>query len=193
MTAMLDFTTIPRAREPVYPLKVSENGRYFVDQKGDPVFWLGTTQWQLVRGYSLEDAQTILEKTKGKGFTFAQVMLMGVGDGTIPNVHGEKPWIDDNPLTPNEAYFKNVDAVVQIARENNVVISMTLFHQSHRKYITLGNARAWAKWIAERYKNVPTLVWSMTPEAKKGFVPILRELAAGLRRRWWCSSDHDQA
>ena len=38
-------------------------------------------------------------------------MLMGVGDGTKPNVHGEKPWIDNNPLTPNEAYFKNVDAV----------------------------------------------------------------------------------
>lgn len=191
--ALLNLTTISLAREPVYPLKVSENGRYFVDQKGEPVFWLGTTQWQLFREYSLEDAKTILEKTKGKGFTFAQVMLMGVGDGTKPNVHGEKPWIDDNPLTPNEAYFKNVDAVVQIARENNVVISMTLFHQSYRKYITLGNARAWAKWIAERYKSVPTIVWSMTPEAKKEFVPILRELAAGLRRRLWCSSDHIQA
>jgi predicted PP-loop superfamily ATPase len=30
-----------------------------------------------------------------KGFAFAQVMLMGVGDGTKPNVYGEKPWIDE--------------------------------------------------------------------------------------------------
>jgi hypothetical protein len=29
------------AEEPVYPVKVSPNGRYFVDQKGKPVFWLG--------------------------------------------------------------------------------------------------------------------------------------------------------
>jgi hypothetical protein len=169
------------AAEPVYPVKVSENGRYFVDQKGQPVFWLGTTQWQLFREYKLEDARTILEKTKDKGFVFAQVMLMGVGDGTKPNVYGEKPWINDNPLTPNEAYFKNVDAVVQIARENNVNISMTLYHQRYRKYITLDNARAWAKWIAQRYKDVPTIVWSMTPEAKQEFVPILRELTAGLK------------
>jgi hypothetical protein len=28
-------------------LKVSADGRYFVDQNGSPVFWLGTTQWQL--------------------------------------------------------------------------------------------------------------------------------------------------
>jgi hypothetical protein len=141
-----------RAGEPVYPLKVSENHRYFVDQRGDPVFWLGTTQWQLFREYNLTDARTIIEKTKARGFAFAQVMLMGVGDGTKPNVYGEKPWIDDNPLTPNERYFTNVDAVVQIARENNLVISMTVFHQRYRKSITLEKARPWAKWIAQRYQ-----------------------------------------
>jgi hypothetical protein len=170
-----------RAGEPAYPLKVSENARYFVDQKGSPVFWLGTTQWELFRGYTLEDASTILEKTKGKGFAFAQVMLMGVGEGTKPNVYGEKAWIDNNPLTPNEAYFKHVDAVMDAARRNNVVISMTMFHQRYRKFITQQNARAWAKWVAQRYKGFPNLVWSMTPEAKQDFVPILRELAAGLR------------
>jgi hypothetical protein len=167
--------------EPVYPVKVSANHRYFVDQKGAPVFWLGTTQWQLFREYSLDDARTIIEKSKERGFAFAQVMLMGVGDGTKPNVHGEKPWHDNNPLTPNEGYFKNVDAVVQIARENNLNISMTLYHQRYRKFITLDNARAWARWVARRYKDVPTIVWSMTPEAKPEFVPVLRELAAGLR------------
>ena len=165
----------------MHPLKVSANGRYFVDQKGDPVFWLGTTQWQLFREYRLEEAEVILEKTRSKGFAFAQVMMMGVGDGTKPNVYGEKPWVDDNPLTPNEAYFQNVDAVVQIAREKNVAISMTLFHQRYRACITVENARAWARWVAQRYADVPTIVWSMTPEAKPEFVPILRELAAGLR------------
>jgi hypothetical protein len=165
---------------PVYPVKVSDNGRYFVDQKGTPVFWLGTTQWQLFREYKIEDTRTILEKTADKGFVFAQVMLAGVGDGTKPNVYGEKPWINDNPLTPNEAYFNNVDAVVQIARENSVNISMTLFHQRWRKIITAENGRAWAKWLAQRYKDVPNIVWSMTPEAKPEFVPVLRELAAGL-------------
>jgi hypothetical protein len=177
--AMLAASSL--AGEPVYPLKVSGNGRYFVDQKNDPVFWLGTTQWQLFRDYKLEEARTIVERTKARGFAFAQVMLMGVGDGTKPNVYGQKPWMDDNPLTPNEGYFTNVDAVVRIARENNLVISMTIFHQRYRKAITLERARPWAKWIAQRYKDVPTLVWSMTPEAKPEFAPILRELAAGLR------------
>jgi hypothetical protein len=177
----LILTTSLLATEPVYPLRVSENHRYFVDQKGDPVFWLGTTQWQLFREYKLDEARTIIERTKAHGFAFAQVMLLGVGDGTKPNVYGEKPWLDDNPLTPNEGYFTNVDAVVRIARENNLVISMTMFHQRYRKFITLEKARAWAKWVGQRYRDVPTIVWSMTPEAKPEFLPLMRELAAGLR------------
>ena len=169
------------AAEPVYPVKVSPNGRYFVDQRGEPVFWLGTTQWQLFREYTLEEARLILDKSKDNGFVFLQVMLMGVGDGTKANVHGHKPWNDNNPLTPNEAYFQNVDAVMQAARERNLIISMTLYHQRYRKFITLDNARAWAKWLAGRYRAMPDIVWSMTPEAKPDFVPVLRELAAGLR------------
>jgi hypothetical protein len=168
------------AGEPVYPVKVSANGRYIVDQRGDPVFWLGTTQWQLFREYKLEEARLILDKSKDKGFVFLQVMLMGVGDGTKTNVYGHKPWIDNNPLTPNEEYFQNVDAVMQAVRERNLIISMTLYHQRYRKYITLDNARAWAKWLAQRYKEMPNIVWSMTPEAKQEFVPVVRELAVGL-------------
>jgi hypothetical protein len=169
------------AEQIAFPVKISPNHRYFVDQDGTPVFWLGTTQWQLFRGYKLDEARTILEKSRSHGFVFAQVMLMGVGDGTAPNVYGEKPWLNDNPLTPNEAYFNNVDAVVRIAENNNVAISMTLYHQRYRKHITIENARPWAKWLATRYKAAPNIIWSMTPEARQEFVPVLRELAAGLR------------
>jgi hypothetical protein len=179
--SIIAFTAEARGGQPAYPLKVSENRRYFVDQKGDPVFWLGTTQWQLFREYTLEEARMIIEKTKAHGFAFAQVMLAGVGDGTKPNVYGQKPWLNNDPLTPNEEYFKHVDAVVQIARENDLVISMTIFHQRWRNIITREKARPWAAWIAHRYRDVPTIVWSMTPEAKPDFAPVVRELASGLR------------
>jgi len=104
-----------------------------------------------------------------------------VGDGSRTNVYGQKPWLDDNPLTPNEAYFQNVDAVLQAARERDLILYLMPYHQTCRKRITIANARAWAKWLAQRYKEVPNVVWSLIPEAKSEFVPILRELAAGLR------------
>jgi hypothetical protein len=64
----------------------------------------------------------------------------GIMGSRIYFVYGQKPWVDDNPLTPDEGYFTNMDAVVQIARQNNLVISMTMFHQRYRKFITLQNA-----------------------------------------------------
>lgn len=89
---------------PHLPIKVNENGRYFVDQSGSPVFWLGTTQWELFRGYSQEDARTILEESRKNGFTAVQVGFLGVGDGTRPNFYGQKPWLNNDPLMPNDAY-----------------------------------------------------------------------------------------
>ena len=179
--ALLAVSSSALAQKTAFPVAVSEDKRYFVDSKGEPVFWLGTTQWQLFREYKLEDARTILERSAANGFKFAQVMLMGVGDGTAPNVYGAKPWINDDPLTPNEDYFKNVDAVLKIAGDCNVAISMTVYHQRYRKFITLEKARPWATWLGRRYRDVPNIVWSMTPEATKEFIPVLRELAAGLR------------
>ncbi len=114
------FAALACAEESQFAVKVSPNGRYFIDQTGKPAFWLGTTQWQLCRDYTLNEAKLIIQKSKEKGFTCVLVMLTGVGDGTKANVHGEKPWLGDNPLTPNEAYFRNVDAVLQAARENNI-------------------------------------------------------------------------
>jgi hypothetical protein len=174
-------TSAAPAASIAWPVRVSANGRYFVDHEDRPVFWLGTTQWELFRGYKLEDAQLILDKSKDKGFVFVQTMLVGVGDGSRANVYAQKPWLDDNPLTPNEAYFRNVDVVVQAARERDLILYLMPYHQTCRKRITVADARPWARWLARRYKEVPNIVWSLIPEAKPEFVPILRELATGLR------------
>ena len=77
----------------VGPIRVSENGRYFVDDQGKPFYLLADTQWELFRRYSLDEAKVILENRKAKGFTVLMVMLTGVGPGTEPNLAGERPWI----------------------------------------------------------------------------------------------------
>jgi hypothetical protein len=169
------------AWNPKFPIKVSRNGRYFIDQAGAPVFWLGTTQWELFRGYSLEDAKAIIEGSGKAGFTFIQTKLLGGGDGTKPNTAGDKPFVNDDPLTPNEAYFSNVDAVVRAAAEKNMVLSFSIYHQSYRKIFPLEKVRPWARWFAARYAGAPNIFWNMTPEATAEFVPIIRALAAGIR------------
>ncbi len=180
---LLQVSARALAKEPVFPVKISENKRYFVDQNDEPVFWMGTTHWNLFFKCNLEDATTTLEMIKEKGFSFVQVMILGApNDGTKPDIFGQKPWRNhDDPLVPNEDYFKRVDDIIEAARQNNVIISLTVFHQRWRKYITEENGRQYGRLIGARYKDMPNIVWSMTPAATEAFVPVLREIAAGLR------------
>lgn len=162
-------------------LKISPNGRYFLDPAGAPFFWLGDTQWQLTRDVPLPDVTEILRRRKRQGFSAFQVMLTGVGEGLLPNVEGQKPWINDDPATPNDAYFRGADKVIAAAGEAGIVLVLGIYHQEQANRITPANARAYAKWIAQRYKSAPHIIWTMYPKATAEFIPICRELAAGLR------------
>ena len=102
------------------PILVSDDGRYFVRPGGEPFFWLGDTQWELFRLFSLEDVQRIVESRAKLGFTCLQIMLVGVDP--LENVEGQLPWHDGDPLKPNERYFEYVDKAIDLCRRNSIPI-----------------------------------------------------------------------
>ena len=174
---------------PGSPIGVSPDGRYFVDSEGRPSFWLGDTQWELFRRYSPETALRILRDRQAKGFSVILVMLTGVDmahigggpDAPYTNLEGQLPWLDGDPARPNERYFRHVDHVIGLGAETGQTLVVGVFHQWHRDIITVEKARAWARWVARRYRDVPNLMWSMYPRAEASYIPVCRELAAGLQ------------
>jgi hypothetical protein len=56
-------------------LKVSENGRYFVDGQGKPFLYHADTGWQLFTRLTPEEALKYLATRKQQGFTAIQVMF----------------------------------------------------------------------------------------------------------------------
>jgi hypothetical protein len=170
------------AADPAFPLKVSPNHRYFVDANDVPFYWLGDTQWDLFRDFTLEDTKSALVDRAAKGFSVIQVMVLGVHGGTTPNVYGEQPFINDNPDTPNEAYFKRVDSIVKTADKLELVLVIGIYHQAedYSRLITTNNAARWARWLGHRYRNCDNVIWTTYPTATNSFLPIARELAAGL-------------
>jgi hypothetical protein len=171
------------------PTHISANGRYFLDATGRPSFWLGDTQWELFRCFTAETATRILRDRQAKGFSAVLVMLTGVDPAHIGvnreapyvNLHGEQPWIGNDPDTPNERYFEHVDTMIRLGDVTDQTLVVGIYHQWHRDIITLGKARRWARWVARRYRDVPNLLWSMYPRAEQGYIPVCRELAAGLQ------------
>ncbi len=174
-----------------YPIQVSPNGRYFVDQKGVPFFWLGDTAWPLFAQYSREEAEAYLANRGAKGFTVVQgVLAWGGGTGFEskvpgPNYAGEKPWLDDNPATPNDSYFKHVDDLVEFARQRGLILAMLPtwgYYVCDVQAIHMGNARAYGRWLGARYKAVPNIVWvSGGDRIPTRYEAVYQELALGLR------------
>jgi hypothetical protein len=162
-------------------MRVSGNGRYFVDEDKRPAFWLGDTQWELFRLFTRADAAEVLRRRAEQGFSAIQVMVTGVGDGTKPNLAGQAPWEGDDPARPNEAYFRRADESVEDALDAGLVLVLGVYHQTQRERLTTANARAYARCVAERYADAPHVIWTTYPEAKPEYLPVMREVAAGLR------------
>src|SRR5262245_49923285 len=109
-------------------LKVSPNGRHFVDQEGKPFFYLGDTCWLLFQRLNKEEVEEYLKDRAGKGFTVIQAyVLRGLGkkhpDGNS-SLPGATPLLDRDPARPNEEFFKNVDHVVNRANELGLVMGL---------------------------------------------------------------------
>jgi hypothetical protein len=168
------------ATSKVAPLRISGNGRYFVDRGGQPFFWLGDTLWHLHRSFSPADARAIMENRREKGFSAVLVMLIGYEPDPRPNINGDHPWLDSDPSRPNERYFEHVDTVMRIACELDLIQVLGVYHKTQDRFYTLDRARQSARWIAGRYRDIPQISWSMYPEAKKQYLPVVRAIAEGL-------------
>ncbi|MCJ7752763.1 MAG: glycoside hydrolase family 140 protein [Armatimonadetes bacterium] len=164
----------------IAPLGISSNGRYFVDKKAQPFFWLGDTLWHLYRSFSPADVRAILTSRKERGFSAVLVMLIGYEADPAPNINGDRPWLGSDPSRPNERYFEHVDTVMRIACELDLIQVLGVYHKTQDRFYDPGRARASARWIASRYRDVPQIIWSMYPEAKRQYLPVVRAIAQGL-------------
>ena len=167
-------------------INISSNGRH-VDGNGKPLFWQGDTEWELFHLLSASDAKALLQQRRSQGFNVIQVMVTGVypewgvAKGMKPWKDGQA-WLDNNPLTPNKDYFTRVDAIVAMAAEYNMVLVIGVYHsvdQDHGR-INIQNAKPWARWLAQRYKDAKNIVWSMYPHAVASSVPVIRATVEGL-------------
>ncbi len=149
-------------------LKVSDNCRFLVFENGKPFFYLGDTAWELFHRLDRKDTEKYLENRRQKGFTVIQAVALAEFDGlNTPNMEGEKPLTDNDPSKPNEKYFAYVDWVVRKAEEKGLFIGLlpTWGDKVDKKWgigpviFNEKNAEIYGKWIGNRYKNAPNIIW----------------------------------
>src|SRR5262249_18270482 len=156
--------------------KVSPNGRYFVDQAGKPFFYLGDTAWLLFQRLDRQEVDEYLKDRAAKGFTVIQAYLLRRLHRRPParatSLLGEKPLLDRDPTRPNEAFFRNVDHVINRANELGLVLGLVAAKSWHvnqhpERVFDPRNAYTFGQFLGRRYKDNAVL-WYVGGDSPPG-------------------------
>lgn len=174
-------------------LRVSDNHRFIVYEDGSPFFWLGDTGWELFQRLDKQEADKYLETRAQQGFTVIQAVVLAELNGlTDPNANGDLPLENNDPNRPNEAYFRQVDYIVQKAASLGIYIAMlpTWGDKINKSSWGAGpeifnttNARTYGKYLGKRYRHQWNIVWVLGGDRNprgQGDIDIWRALAAGI-------------
>ncbi|MFZ0591548.1 MAG: DUF4038 domain-containing protein, partial [Bryobacteraceae bacterium] len=165
--------------QPVFPLKVSENKRYLVDQRNVPFLIVGDTPQGLMGRLSERDADIYFADREAHGFNTAgwiDVTCAGhdypdnvnatTPDGIRPFlgfVSGATDYQHYDLGKPNEAYFARLDHIVQIGADHHQAIFLdpmeTIGWLSVLRNNGLKAAYAYGQYLGRRYKRFPNVLW----------------------------------
>ncbi len=187
------FGSGPTNAEAPQRIKVSDNQRFLVTEKGKPFFYLADTAWELFHRLNREEAEHYLQDRAKKGFTVIQAVVLAELDGLKdPNPYGQTPLVENDPRRPNEKYFEHVDWIVAKANELGLVIGMlpTWGDKWNKKWgvgpeiFDPARAAAYGEWLGRRYRD-RAIIWILggdRPPEKDSHREIIRSMASGLRR-----------
>jgi hypothetical protein len=171
------------AAEPLQPIRVSDNGHYFVKADGKPFFWLGDTAWCIFNHPTPEDVDLYLNDRKAKGFTVIQGCVAVWDFRNRRNPDGQVPFVGNNPKAINDAYFTNVDSVIAKAAARGLYVALLPFWTKNTRsgpFADPDGMKAYCRYLARRYAT-NNIFWVLGGDTSGADIqPVIDAEAAGL-------------
>ncbi len=177
---------------PLPKLRVSSDRRILETETGEPFFYLADTVWCMFQRLTYEESDLYFQTRAYQGFNAYQVAALSEEDGLrVPNRYGHLPFADLDPAKPVEDYWRHVDRVIAMAEDAGLytVLLPTWGDKFNRKWgvgpeiFNPDNARAYGKWIADRYGE-RAIIWCMggdRPLESEVHRQVVRAMAEGVR------------
>jgi hypothetical protein len=151
-----------------YPLKMSENRRYLIDQDGHPFLIRGDSPHSLIVNLTYTDADFYFSTISGYGINSVWIELVcndycgGRKDASTYN--GVYPFTRTGDLTsPNETYFLRADSMIRIAARYNICVFLDPCETGGFLDIMKKNAPSGCtmngEYLGNRYKDFDNIVW----------------------------------
>ena len=153
---------------PAYPLKVSANRRYLVDQNNAPFLIAGESPQGLMVNVSEAEAEMFFSNRVSHGFNTVWINLLckpytgGRPDGSTYD--GILPFTAPDDLsTPNPAYFERCDHMVQLAARYGLLVMLDPIETGDFLKVMLQNGsakcREYGQYVGARYGHFDNLLW----------------------------------
>lgn len=190
-----DVDTSAEALVPLPKLGVSSNGRYLVKSDGSPFFYLADTAWELFHRLNRSEVVTYLDNRAAREYTVIQAVAVAELDGVnTPNAHGDRPFLNNNPATPDTTagadpsnatqydYWDHVDYIVDQAEARGIYTALLPTWGSHvlNGTINASNAQAYGQFLGSRYAN-KAVIWVLGGDRSPvGYEAVWRAMAKGI-------------
>ena len=174
------------------PNRVDDSHQYLLDDRGQRVFMLADTAWELIHRLTPDEAAYYLSTRAAQGFTAIQCVLLPELHGLDePAMIGERPLIDNDPTKPNEAYFAHVDDLVQRMNALGMVAvllptwgdKVTKIWGTGPEIFTPDSAREYGRFVGGRYRDAGVfwMIGGDRPVRDESDRHIWRQIALGIR------------
>jgi Protein of unknown function (DUF4038)/Putative collagen-binding domain of a collagenase len=177
--AVLAVITHTAAAQAAFPLKLSDNHRYLVDQNGKPFLMVGDTPQGLMGRLTEQDAEYYFADREAHGFnTLGWIDVMCAGndyptnkDAATPDgikpftgyVAGGTDFTHYDLSKPNEAYFMRLDHILQLATRHHLLIFIdpieTIGWLPALRNNGMKAAYAYGQYLGNRYKGYNNVAW----------------------------------
>ena len=174
-------------------LKVSNNNRFLQHENGTPFFWLAETAWLLPSRSNRDEVDYFMNVTQKNGYNVVQISTLH----TIPamNVYGQ--WALPNGFDFKNIdrageynYWQHVDYIVEAAQKKGMYVGIVCVWGSpvQDKQMSVEDAKKYGKFLAERYKKYPNIIWFIGGDIRGDVEPeVWQALAKTIRA---IDSDH---
>ena len=169
LLSLITFTSFAQKKGSGKPwdngkLVVSEEGRYLKHENGTPFFWLGETAWLLPQRTERSEVSYYLNECKKAGYNVVQIQT--IDDVPSLNNYGQFSMTDGFNFKNIDkkgvyGYWDHMDYIVETAARNGIYIGMVPVWGSPvaAGKMNAKEAEAYGKFLAERYKNSPNIIW----------------------------------
>ena len=121
---LLSLMALIAQGQSIFPLKISDNKRYFVTQQGKPFLYHADTGWQIFTQLTTEEAVEYLSFRKSQGFNTIQVQI--VMSPEQESRYQQKPFHGDVDFSrPNEKYHDHVAKILRKADSLGLLVVMS--------------------------------------------------------------------